>query len=59
MPRPPTVAAPRSERMSPNMFSSTITSYCQGAWMAYMVMASMYAKSVRTPGKARAVSWKT
>ena len=29
-PRPPIVAAPRSERMSPNMFSATITSKREG-----------------------------
>ena len=30
MPMPPTSAAIRSDRMSPNMFSVTSTSYCQG-----------------------------
>ena len=45
IPMPPINAAPRSDRMSPNMFSVTITSNSQGARTRRSAMASTYMQS--------------
>jgi len=50
IPRPPTSAAPRSVKMSPNMLLVTTVSYCSGCVITNMHAASMYWCSRVTSG---------
>src|SRR6185503_17720089 len=59
MPSEPDSAAARSERMSACKFEATITSIASGFSTMRVVAASTRMRSVFTPGKSFAVSWKT
>ncbi len=48
-PRPPMISAPRSVRMSPNMFGQATTPKRSGARTSAMAMASTYMYSTSMP----------
>ena len=58
-PRPPVTAAARSLRMSPNMFSVTITSNCSGVVAICIAALSTSMCSTLTSGNSGAISFTT